>query len=313
MKNLKGSLILFTAAFLWGTTFVAQVSGAGHMGVFTYNASRCFVGCLFLLIVSLVKDKVTIHSSIKNKNAAGHGNTEHADKGRDLGHEPGGWPVKGGILCGIVLFLAMSLQQAGISLYPDDVAAAGRSGFLTAIYVVIVAVIVSIAGHRINKPVLLSVIGTVIGMYLLCMRGGLSGVYTGDILSLACACCFAGHILVVDRYRNTDSIKLSCIQFLVSGILALIMCLITEKVVIVDIISAAGPILYAGILSSGVAYTLQMIGQKYTEPAVASIVMSLESVIAVVAGAVVLNEVLAGREIAGCIVVFISVIIAQQG
>lgn len=292
MKNLKGSLILFTAAFFWGTTFVAQVSGSNHIGVFTYNASRCFVGCIFLFLVSLVKDKTHIMKK-----------DDHA--------EPEKWPIKGGILCGLVLFLAMTAQQAGISLYPDDVAAAGRSGFLTAVYVVIVAVIVSIVGKRIPVLVLLSVIGTVCGMYLLCLKDGFTGIYKGDILSLACAFCFAAHILVVDRYRHTDSIKLSCIQFFVSGILALIMCLITEKIVIADIISAAGPILYAGVLSSGVAYTLQMVGQKYAEPAVASIVMSMESVIAVVAGAVVLNEVLAGREIIGCIVVFASVIIAQ--
>lgn len=304
MKNLKGSLILFTAAFFWGTTFVAQVSGSNHIGVFTYNASRCFVGCIFLFFVYLIMDKMkkTKQDNI-SKEETKENNMENAESKK--------WPVKGGILCGLVLFMAMSAQQAGISFYPDDVAAAGRSGFLTAIYVVIVAVVVSIIGRRISGLVLISVIGTVCGMYLLCMKEGFTGIYKGDILSLACAFCFAGHILVVDKYRHTDSTKLSCIQFLVSGILSLIMCLITEKIVAADIISAAGPILYAGILSSGVAYTLQMVGQKYAEPAVASIVMSMESVIAVVAGAIVLNEVLAGREIAGCIVVFVSVIVAQ--
>ena len=130
-------------------------------------------------------------------------------------------------------------------------------------------------------------------------------------MGLFCAFCFAGHILVVDKYRNTDSIKLSCVQFLVAGLLSLIMCLAMEEIVFADILQAAGSILYAGILSSGVAYTLQMVGQKYAEPAVASIVMSMESVIAVVAGAVVLDEVLGGREILGCIVVFVSVILAQ--
>lgn len=292
MKNLKGSLILFIAAFLWGTTFVAQVSGANHLGVFTYNSSRCFVGCLFLFVVSMIKDKKW---------------TGHGEGKKELQK----WPVKGGILCGVVLFFAMAAQQAGISLYPENVAAAGRSGFLTAIYVVIVAVVVSIAGKKINALVLLSVIGTICGMYLLCLKEGFSGIYMGDVLGLLCAFCFAGHILVVDRYRGTDSIKLSCIQFMVSGVLSLIMCLMMEQIVIADIVSVAGPILYAGVLSSGVAYTLQMIGQKYAEPAVASIVMSLESVIAVIAGAVVLGEVLAGREIVGCIVVFVSVIVAQ--
>lgn len=292
MKNLKGSLILFTAAFFWGTTFVAQVSGSNHIGVFAYNASRCFIGCIFLFIVSILNDNKKI--------------TKHKDR-----NNPSKWPFKGGIICGLVLFFAMSAQQAGIAFYPDNVAAAGRSGFLTATYVVIVAVVVSVIGRKIHGLVMLSVIGTVFGMYLICMTGGFSNIYKGDIFSLLCAFCFAGHILVVDKYRCTDSIKLSCIQFLTSGFLSFVMCLITEKIVISDIIFAAVPILYAGIFSSGVAYTLQMVGQKYAQPSVASIVMSMESVIAVVAGAVVLNEILAQREIVGCIVVFVSVIIAQ--
>ncbi len=292
MKNLKGSLILFTAAFFWGTTFVAQVNGSDHLGVFTYNASRSFVGFLFLLIVALLNDK---RKKAKTSTAAA----------------PSNWPVKGGILCGIVLFFAMATQQTGISLYPKQVAAAGRSGFLTAIYVVIVAVIVAIAGKKLQGFVVISVIGTVCGMYLLCLKDGFSGIYIGDLFGLICAFCFAGHILVVDHYNKADCIKLSCIQFLTAGTLSLLACLFTEQIVIKDIIAAAPAIFYAGILSSGVAYTLQMVGQKYTKPAVASIVMSLESVIAVVAGAIVLHEVLSRREILGCTIVFASVILAQ--
>lgn len=292
MKNLKGSLILFTAAFFWGTTFVAQVNGSDHLGVFTYNASRSFVGFLFLLIVALLNDN-------RKKTNTGTATT------------PSKWPVKGGILCGIVLFFAMATQQTGISLYPKQVAAAGRSGFLTAIYVVIVAVIVAIAGKKLQGFVVISVIGTVCGMYLLCLKDGFSGIYIGDLFGLVCAFCFAGHILVVDHYNRADCIKLSCLQFLTAGTLSLLSCLFTEQIVIKDIIAAAPAIFYAGIFSSGVAYTLQMVGQKYTKPAIASIVMSLESVIAVVAGAIVLHEVLSVREILGCTIVFASVILAQ--
>ena len=292
MKNLKGSLILFTAAFFWGTTFVAQVNGSDHLGVFTYNASRSFVGFLFLLIVALLND---------NRKKANTGTATAPSK----------WPVKGGILCGIVLFFAMATQQTGISLYPKQVAAAGRSGFLTAIYVVIVAVIVAIAGKKLQGFVVISVIGTVCGMYLLCLKDGFSGIYIGDLFGLVCAFCFAGHILVVDHYNRADCIKLSCLQFLTAGTLSLLSCLFTEQIVIKDIIAAAPAIFYAGIFSSGVAYTLQMVGQKYTKPAIASIVMSLESVIAVVAGAIVLHEVLSRREILGCTIVFASVILAQ--
>ncbi len=292
MKNLKGSLILFTAAFFWGTTFVAQVNGSDHLGVFTYNASRSFLGFLFLLIVALLND-----------------NRKRANTGTATA--PSKWPVKGGILCGIVLFFAMATQQTGISLYPKQVAAAGRSGFLTAIYVVIVAVIVAIAGKKLQGFVVISVIGTVCGMYLLCLKDGFSGIYIGDLFGLVCAFCFAGHILIVDHYNRADCIKLSCLQFLTAGTLSFLSCLFTEQIVIKDIIAAAPAIFYAGIFSSGVAYTLQMIGQKYTKPAIASIVMSLESVIAVVAGAIVLHEVLSGREILGCTIVFASVILAQ--
>lgn len=292
MKNLKGSLILFTAAFFWGTTFVAQVNGSDHLGVFTYNASRSFLGFLFLLIVALLND-----------------NRKRANTGTATA--PSKWPVKGGILCGIVLFFAMATQQTGISLYPKQVAAAGRSGFLTAIYVVIVAVIVAIAGKKLQGFVVISVIGTVCGMYLLCLKDGFSGIYIGDLFGLVCAFCFAGHILIVDHYNRADCIKLSCLQFLTAGTLSFLSCLFTEQIVIKDIIAAAPAIFYAGIFSSGVAYTLQMVGQKYTKPAIASIVMSLESVIAVVAGAIVLHEVLSGREILGCTIVFASVILAQ--
>lgn len=292
MKNLKGSLLLFTAAFFWGTTFVAQVSGSAHIGVFTYNASRCFVACAFLVIVSFIKDK-----------------TERRKRNNPL--KNGKWPVKGGIFCGLVLFLAMSAQQGGIALYPEEVAAAGRSGFLTAVYVVIVAVVMAIVGRKLPLLVIISVIGTISGMYFLCMEEGFSGLYKGDVLSLLCAFCFAGHIMVVDKYRHTDSIKLSCIQMLVSGVLSFFMCIFTENINVQDLISAIPPILYAGILSGGVAYTFQMAGQKYAQPAVASIVMSMESVIAVTAGALLLNETLSGREILGCVLVFVSVIVAQ--
>lgn len=294
MKNIKGSLILFLAAFIWGTTFVAQVSGSNHIGSFTYNMARNFVGCLFLFVFTLIRDAVKTRKQPKNVDDA---------KGK--------WPIKGGIICGVVLFAAMSAQQCGIAAYPENVAAAGRSGFLTAVYVVIVAVVVSIKQKHIDKLVLVSVVASVFGMYLLCLKDGFSGIYTGDLLSLLCAFGFTGHILVVDSNRNCDSVKLSCIQFLVAGILALIVSLCTEKIRWSEIVDAAGPILYAGILSSGVAYTLQMVGQKYAKPAVASIVMSLESVIAVIAGAVVLSEKLSGREIMGCVMVFVAVIVAQ--
>ena len=293
MKNMKGSLILLLAAFLWGSTFVAQTAASKSLGTFTYNASRSFVGAVFLSIV------ITIMSSSKKKTT----DNKVTEKSK--------WPIAGGIACGLVLFFAMGSQQFGIGLYPDGVAASGRSGFITAIYVVLVAVFEQFRGKKLHVLIILSVFGATAGMYFLCVSEGITSIYLGDVLELVCALCFTMHILVVDKYKDTDSTKLSCLQFLVAGTLSLITAFITETIAWSDIKTAIIPILYAGILSSGVAYTLQMVGQKYAEPAVASIVMSLESVFAVLTGWLVLSERMSGREFFGCVLVFASVIMAQ--
>lgn len=322
MKNLKGSFILMLTAFIWGTAFVAQVSGADSVGTFEFNASRCFVASLFLGLVILFQDKVLKKKKNITQEAgiikAGEGILQaDADKMQadakkaKTGANAHGWPVAGGILCGIALFFAMSFQQAGISAYPDNVAASGRAGFLTATYVVMVAVITQLKNRRFNGCVTISVIGTLAGMYLLCISDGISSIYHGDVLVLFCAVCFTMHILVIDRFSKEDSVKLSCIQFLVTGILSMLMCLFFEQPSISALMDVIWPMLYAGVMSSGVAYTLQMIGQKYAEPSVASIVMSLESVFAVLAGCVLLNEILSKRELLGCALVFLSVILAQ--
>lgn len=291
MKNIKGSFILLIAALIWGTAFVAQTSGSEIVPTFTFNASRSFIGALFLFILSMVFSKYSVH--------------------KDSSYKASKWPVIGGILCGLVLFFAMGFQQAGIGLYPDGVAASGRAGFLTATYVVMVAVYSQIAGRKIHPLIVLSVVGVICGMYLLCMSGGFSNLYIGDVLEFICAICFTIHILVVDRFSECDSIKLSCMQFLTCGVLSLIVALFTEKIDFANILLAIGSILFAGVMSSGVAYTLQMVGQKYAEPAVASIVMSLESVFSVLAGWLILNEVLSNKELIGCVLVFCAVIIAQ--
>lgn len=319
MKNIKGSLILALTAFIWGTAFVAQTSGAENVGTFTFNAARSYVGAAFLGIViwvlSIAKKNRSTQGNDINESAEG-GIANNTEKSAEVGiteniNQTEKWPLLGGILCGIVLFAAMGFQQAGIGLYPEGVAASGRSGFLTATYVVMVAICSQFRGKKLNSYVTVSVIGTIAGMYLLCMAGGFSNIYIGDVLGLVCAMCFTVHIFVIDRFSKVDSIKLSCIQFLTAAVLSTIMTLIFETVNVENLRSAMLPILYAGVMSSGVAYTLQMVGQKYAEPAVASIVMSLESVFAVIAGGVILHEVLSGRELAGCTLVFISVILAQ--
>lgn len=205
----------------------------------------------------------------------------------------------------------MSLQQYGISIYPKGVAASGRAGFLTATYVVMVAVLTALIEKKIRPVIVLSVIGCISGMYLLCMKGGFSGIYAADICLLLCAVCFMCHIFAVEHFSSEDGIKLSCIQFATCAVISLILALLFEKPDIGNIVKAAVPILYAGVMSNGIAYTLQIIGQKYTKPAVASIVMSLESVFAVLAGWLILHEVLSIREAVGCVLVFAAVIIAQ--
>ena len=302
MNNIKGSLILLLTAFIWGTAFVAQTSGAGAVGTFTFNAARSIVGALFLAVVIVIKNVLD-----KRNNSGKVINTENESHLQ-------AWPLGAGIICGIVLFAAMTFQQYGISVYPQGVAASGRSGFITATYVVMVSVVSVFMGKKMHWITGVSVAGCVAGMYLLCMSGGIDSIYPSDILLLLCAVGFTVHILVVDKYSYTDGIKMSCIQFLTAGIMSAVGMIIIGhigNIRISDIKSAAVPILYAGIMSSGVAYTLQIIGQKYTKPSVTAIVLSLESVFAALAGWILLSEHLSPHEIAGCVLVFIAVIMAQ--
>ena len=298
MKNIKGSLILLMAAFIWGTAFVAQTSGSQNVGTFTFNASRSFVGAAFLVIVIMVV-RLSANKNVKQEITS----DEYRPKTK--------WPIKGGIICGCVLCTAMSLQQYGISIYPKGVAASGRAGFLTATYVVMVSVVSVFMGKKMHWIIGVSVTGCVAGMYLLCMSGGVSGIYLGDVLVFLGAICFTIHILVIDKFSSADSMKMSCIQFIVIAIISTFAMIFKENITFAGIKAALVPILYAGVLSSGIAYTLQMVGQKYAQPSVASIVMSLESVFAVLAGWIVLGELLKPKEIMGCVLVFAAVILAQ--
>lgn len=299
MNNIKGSLILLLAAFIWGTAFVAQTSGAGAVGTFTFNAARSIVGALFLAVVIVIKNVLD-----KRNNSGKVINTENNSRLQT-------WPLGAGIICGIVLFAAMTFQQYGISVYPQGVAASGRSGFITATYVVMVSVVSVFMGKKMHWIIGVSVTGCVAGMYLLCMSGGVSGIYLGDVLVFLGAICFTIHILVIDKFSSTDSMKMSCIQFIVIAIISTFAMIFKENITFAGIKAALVPILYAGVLSSGIAYTLQMVGQKYAQPSVASIVMSLESVFAVLAGWIVLGELLKPKEIMGCVLVFAAVILAQ--
>lgn len=320
--RLKGSLMLLLAAFFWGTTFAAQSSAADSIPTFTFNAARSFVGAAFLGILILIRrGKRGQENGSGGKNRAVSEMRETENRAVSEMRETENRAVSeqglkksavfGGGICGVVLFAAMSFQQGGIAAYPEGAAASGRSGFLTATYVVMVAICARFLGKKLHKSVYAAVAVCIVGMYLLCMSGGGSGIFFGDVLGLVCAVFFTAHIMVVDRFSYCESIKLSCMQFLVSGILSTVALLLFEQPDLHMLAAAAGPILYAGILSSGIAYTLQMEGQKYAEPSVAAIIMSLESVFAVLGGWLVLNERLSARELAGCALVFAAVILAQ--
>ena len=291
----KGPILLVITAVLWGMAFVAQTSAAESVEPFTFNATRNFIGALFLSGVIAARARM---GQDRPPSADGTGYTK-----RTL--------LIAGALCGVALCVASYLQQAGITAYPPEAAASGRSGFVTATYMVMVAVMLMFTGKKPHPVVLASVVVALAGMYLLCVPNGLSSVYAGDWLVLASAFGYAVHILVIDRYTQVDGVRLSRVQLLVAGTVSLVCAAVFEHPQVSAIMAAAVPILYAGICSDGIAYTLQIIGQKTTDATVASIIMSLESVFAALGGWIILSESLSAVELLGCALVFAAVLLSQ--
>ena len=288
-KQIKSSLILLLTATIWGVAFVAQSVGMEYIGPFTFNAIRCVLGGLVLIPVILV---------LKKKKETGAENQEKEDK-KTL------WA--GGIACGVILCIASNLQQFGIME-----ASVGKSGFFTALYIVMIPVIGIFIGKRPGIKLWFCVALAVVGMYLLCMKDGSFTIERADIMLLLCALAFSFHILVVDYFSpKVDGVKMSCIQFFVCGVLSAVGMLFTETPDISNIQAAWLPLLYAGLLSCGVGYTLQIVGQKGINPVIASLIMSLESVISALAGWVILGQVLSPKEILGCVLMFVAIIITQ--
>lgn len=288
-QQIKSSLILLLTATIWGVAFVAQSVGMEYIGPFTFNAIRCVLGGMVLIPVILV---------LKKKKETGAENQEKEDK-KTL------WA--GGIACGVILCIASNLQQFGIME-----ASVGKSGFFTALYIVMIPVIGIFIGKRPEIKLWFCVALAVVGMYLLCMKDGSFTIERADIMLLLCALAFSFHILVVDYFSpKVDGVKMSCIQFFVCGVLSAVGMLFTETPDISNIQAAWLPLLYAGLLSCGVGYTLQIVGQKGINPVIASLIMSLESVISALAGWVILGQVLSPKEILGCILMFVAIIITQ--
>ena len=292
-KNLKGNLLLILAAFIWGISFVMQDLAAVYLSPFTINGVRSIIGFFALSVLIVFMSKKT-----------GRPIFEKTKKERvDL--------IVSGVLCGVFLCIATNFQQFGIESYPASAAASGRTGFITALYVIIVPIMQVFFKKRVSLNAWVAVLFATAGMFLLCFSGS-GGIYKGDVIVLCCAFAFSMQIICIDRYADrVDGVKLSAIQFLVCGILSLILMFIFEKPYIPNLISALPYVLYLGILSCGVAYTLQIIGQQYSKnPTVASILMSFESVFAALAGVVIVGERFSVRETIGCLVMFAAIILS---
>lgn len=292
MKNkaLLGNFLLILTALIWGSAFVAQSVGMEYVEPITFNGIRCIVGGFVLIVANLIFD------SIRKKN----GSYKKADK------EEKKQLIKGGIICGIIIFFASTIQQIGISQ-----TTVGKAGFISVLYILIVPFLGLLMKQKLPKMIWPCCAIAIAGLYLLCMNESFS-VSGGDIIVLISAVAYAIHILAIGYFApKVDCVKLSCFQFLVCGVISVVFMLIFEKPDFNNIIKAWLPIIYAGALSGGAGYTLQTVAQKWTKPSVASLLMSFESVFAVLAGAVILHQIPTIRESLGCVFMFISIILIQ--
>jgi drug/metabolite transporter (DMT)-like permease len=287
-KRIRGNLMLILTALIWGTGFVSQSLGMEYIGPFTFNCVRNIIASLFLIPCIWFLGKIS------------------GEKKQPMNEAEKKYLLKGGLYCGLALFVASSFQQIGIKY-----TTVGKAGFITALYVIIVPVLGIFMHKKVSAKIWVSMVIAVTGLYLLCINESIS-INKGDLFVLACAFAYSIHILVIDRFSpHTDGVKMSCIQFFVCGTASIIPSLIFETPVIADILRSMAPILYAAILSSGVAYTLQVVAQKDTDPVIASLILSLESVFSALSGWLVLNQKLSAKEIFGCALMFGAIILAQ--
>ena len=297
-RSLKNPLLLFITALVWGVAFVAQKDGMAYVGPFTFNCIRSFIGALTLLAALPLLDRVRSREHTFEKGSR-----------RDI--------LIGGAACGVVLFMAANLQQYGIALQ-DAATNVGKAGFITACYCALVPVAGLFIGKKSPLLVWVGAAVAVVGFFFLCLMDGLAagqglGLGMSDLLLMLCAVGFTVHILVIDHFSPlADGVRISCVQFFVCGLLGLPCMFLFETPVLADILDCAMPILYGGVMSSGVAYTLQIVAQKGVHPAVASLILSLESVVSVLAGYVLQpGSRLTGWEILGCVLVFAAVVMVQ--
>lgn len=284
----RQNLFAVLAALIWGTSFVAQSVGAGYVEAFTFNAARSAVATVFLLVLC----------SVLRRGRVKAGKPATVGTRRDL--------MLGGLCCGTALAVSATLQQKGL-----ESTSSGKAGFITALYIVLVPIAGLLLKKRPPRAIWLSVALAVAGLYCLCITEEFS-ITQGDFYVMLCAFGFAIHILVIDYFtQKVDGVELSCAQFFVVTVISSVGMLLTETPTLAGILGSLIPILYVGIFSSGVAFTLQILAQKDSDPTVISILLSLESVFAVIAGAIILGDRMSGREYFGCVLVMIAVILAQ--
>lgn len=307
-KKMRGNLMLMLTAFIWGSSFVAQKSGMDLIGPMAFNGIRTLIGGIVLIPAIMFLNKLKAKRNLQSPDSMNEASPEDKQKEKKL-------LIIGGICCGIALMIASNLQQIGI-FYTT----AGKAGFITALYVVLVPICGLFLGKKVRPVIWLCVLASAIGLYLLCMPadGGFGHINKGDLLILLCALCFTGHILIIDYFSpKVDGVKLSCIQFFVAGILSIILMFPGDPALGFDLptlgtlLDSWLPILYAGVMSCGVAYTLQIVAQADTDPTVASMILCLESVFAVIAGMIILKESMSLREITGCIIMFAAIVVSQ--
>lgn len=292
--EVKSAVLLFLAAFIWGVAFVAQSVGMEYVGPFTFNGCRFLIGGLVLTPFAWMRNQQKEKSADFQKKSLAEQNKE-----RKIA-------LVGGLCCGIAIFISSSFQQIGMQY-----TSVGKAGFITALYIIIVPILGIFMKKKASFSVWMGAVLAAAGFYFLCITESFS-VNKGDSLVFLCAVCFSFHIMIIDYFApKADGVVLSCIQFWFSGVVSIVLAFVWENPVWSLILQAGLPILYAGVLSCGVAYTLQIIGQANMNPTVASLILSLESVISVLAGWVILKEVLNTRQMMGCILVFVAVILAQ--
>lgn len=306
--KLRNTFFLLLTAMIWGAAFVAQSVSMDYIGPFTFICLRSVIGGLFLIPVIIVLDDIRKKSQNESANAVNSENILHNIETEEK--QRLSWKnkqlIESGIVCGFFLFFANCFQQTGIQY-----TTVGKAGFITTFYIIIVPLI----GLFFKKYCgILTWIGVVIalaGLYFLCITQKLT-IQRGDALVLCCSVLYAGQILAIDHYNPfVDGVKMSCIQFLTGGVLGAVFMFLFENPSLAMILSAAGPILYTGIMSTGVGYTLQIVGQKGLNPTVAALILSLESVFSALSGYVFLHQVLTTRELIGCALMFIAIVLAQ--